>query len=86
MILKLFLALNILTLFQPFISQEIPIHHPNPKLKVYIQTIQKKEFGYRYQKEQRKLHFMSKQKIQKPSCSGYSNRNSNLDRKKAYWI
>ena len=57
MILKLFLALNIITLFQPFISQESSLHHPNPKLKVYIHIFQKKELGCGFQKEQRILTF-----------------------------
>ena len=33
MILKLFLALNILTAFQPFISQESPITSSKPEIK-----------------------------------------------------
>ena len=71
MILKLFFTLNILLQhFSHLLVKKVLLHHPNPKLKVYIQIIQKTELGYRSQKEQRKSHFMLKQKIQKPSYSG----------------
>ncbi|MED3554108.1 hypothetical protein [Cytobacillus praedii] len=39
MILKLFLALNILTAFQPNISQDTPSQPSNPKLAINTETV-----------------------------------------------